>query len=346
MIKKNVFLFSILTACLSWTASFGQSPENLLGLTYNSLEISKLIGAFNTDNPEESFMPYQKVYKLDYPKDGIYMEFNSDVALYRVALYDSGFRYQKYAGPLPYGIEWGMSLADVEERTSVLDFTDQNIFIRKRITEDYSMDFYFSGNGLNHIKITSTIKRLRDKKDHVLQSTGIRLLPDGQTLSGNVLDGIGTMMWGNGAAKYQGEWSYGLPHGKGQYIDSFGNKYDGEFKLGFFWGKAKFFSDAYQYSYTGQYVMGKKHNFGKIIYSNKTSYEGDWSQDLMEGQGTYFAGPNYVYKGMMKSNSFNGKGSLETPAGVITGSFKNGKPHGICTQVSKDLTQSVKGNFI
>ena len=84
------------------------------------------------------------------------------------------------------------------------------------------------------------------------------------------------MMWGNGAATYQGEWSYGLPHGKGQYIDSFGNKYDGEFKLGFFWGQARFFSETYKYSYTGEFVMGKKHNKGRITYANKTAYDGQW----------------------------------------------------------------------
>ena len=75
-----------------------------------------------------------------------------------------------------------------------------------------------------------------------MAATGIRLIPDGKKIDGNIVDGQGSMKWGDGVAVYKGEWTYGVPHGKGQYVDSFGNKYEGDFKLGFFWGQGKFYS--------------------------------------------------------------------------------------------------------
>jgi hypothetical protein len=66
----------------------------------------------------------------------------------------------------------------------------------------------------------------------------------------------------------------------------------------------------------------------------------------MEGTGTFVRGKSYVYSGSMKNNAFNGKGALKTPDGFITGSFKNGKPHGKCTQVTTDGSISIEGNFV
>ena len=330
---------------MSSSIAFAQTPEDYLGLPYNSVELSDLRNAFTTQNEIESFLPYQKVYKIDYQDDGVYMEYNSDVALYRIAFFDTGYTYKAYKQTLPFNVKWNMTLAEVEKITGLLDFTRQNIFIRNFSTEDYSIDFYFTEGRLHHIKMTSTLKRLKNKAQLVANATGIRLLPDGTVQDGNTVDGTGSMIWGNGAALYKGEWSYGLPHGKGQYIDSFGNRYDGEFKLGFFWGEAKFFSKIYQYSYNGEYVMGKKHNKGKIVYSNRTVYSGDWVQDVMHGEGKYATGPNFVYKGSMVNNTLQGKGEIETPDGFIRGYFANGKPHGICTQETKDGSQSVKGNY-
>lgn len=336
-------LFFLLTLC---TSAWAQSPQSFLGKTYNSMAVTSLLQTFKTDSAVESFLPYQKAYHIDYPQDGIYMDFNSDISLYRIALFDSGYSYNSYKNELPFEVQWGMTLPEVEKKTGALDFDELNLYIRTLITEDFAINFYFLDGKLNHIKLTATQKRLTDLALETYNNTGIRLLPEGRVLSGNVVDGTGTMMWGNGAATYQGEWSYGLPHGKGQYIDSFGNKYDGEFKLGFFWGQARFFSETYKYSYTGEFVMGKKHNKGRITYANKTAYDGQWFQDNMHGYGTYFAGKNYVYQGMMQNNAFNGKGALQTPQGIITGTFKNGKPHGICTQQTLDGLQSVKGNYV
>ena len=175
---------------------------------------------------------------------------------------------------------------------------------------------------------------------------GIRLLPDGEAKKGNVIDGRGVMVWGNGQAQYDGEWSYGLPHGSGQYIDSFGNSYFGEFKLGFFWGHGKLRSNFYQFEYEGDFLLSKRHGKGEMIYQNGIRYTGDWFADLMQGHGVYSMGANYVYQGQMAENQFDGKGKLTTPEGIIEGNFRNGKPHGQCTQTSTVSGNVLKGKWI
>ena len=51
-----------------------QSPDFLLGLPYNSPELTKLILQFEDKTPTESFLPFQQTYKQDYFKEGISME--------------------------------------------------------------------------------------------------------------------------------------------------------------------------------------------------------------------------------------------------------------------------------
>ena len=92
--------------------------------------------------------------------------------------------------------------------------------------------------------------------------------------------------------------------------------------------------------------MSKKHGEGRIGYSNKTSYVGEWQQDKMHGQGTYNINDRYSYTGRLVNNTFNGRGTLKTPDGLIDGYFKNGKPHGKCTQSTADGIQSLTGNFV
>lgn len=325
--------------------SYGIELEQLMGLPYNSPTISELRDNFETKKPVESFLPFLKVYKLDYLEDGIFMEYNSDISLYRIALFDSGHSYKSYRLKLPFDAKWGMSLEQVEDNSGMLEFSDQNIYIRKYSTEQYVIDFYFEDNKLNHIKITATLQTLKDKTKEVLQGTGLRLIPNGTVKEGNVLDGNGTMVWRDGAAIYKGDWSYGLPHGRGEYIDTFGNKYAGEFKLGFFWGQGDFYSKSLDYSYSGNYAMSMRQDSGSISYPNNTSYSGSWVQDIMSGSGTYVRGDAYIYRGEMKNNAFNGKGALQTPDGYITGEFKDGKPHGTCTQTVIDGSIMLVGHF-
>lgn len=323
-----------------------QSPEQLLGQPYISLETKQFLSSLNTTKPTEEFLPYLRLYKQNYAEDGMALEFNSDIALYRIMLYDSGYAYKQYKRELPFGISWGMRLPAIEELTGIHDPMPNNEFATKLSTADYQIEFYFTNKKLAHLRITATIERLKNNAVILKQANATRLLPNGVVKEGDVIDGEGTMIWGNGAAAYQGEWSYGLPHGRGQYIDTFGNKYEGNFKLGFFWGQGKFYSKAYGYSHSGSYAMSKKHGEGRIQYANGVKYQGDWAQDAMHGYGLYTMGNRYKYKGQVQANQLTGQGTVETPEGTITGSFKNGKPHGVCTQATKDNLQQITGPFV
>ncbi len=326
--------------------SFAQSPEKLLGKPLTSEPISKFIKSNVNNKPIESFLPYLRVLKLDYLQSGLSMEYNTDIVLSKISMYDSGYTYQRYKGDFPFNLRWGLNIDQVQDKTGGLDFVSDNQYVRRMGSDDFQMDFYFEDGGLYYIKITATLKTLQNYTNEIMGATGIRLIPDGKKLDGNIIDGEGSMMWGNGTAVYKGEWTYGVPHGRGQYVDSFGNKYEGDFKLGFFWGQGKFFSKNYKYSYSGDFVMSKKHGEGRIGYANKTSYVGEWQQDKMHGQGTYNINDRFSYTGRLVNNTFNGRGTLKTPDGLIDGYFENGKPHGKCTQSTADGMQSLTGNFV
>lgn len=346
MIKNIISLsWALITFCITTLNVNAQAPELLLGLPYNSQEVTQLVSSFNNKKPTESFLPFQQIYKQDYFEDGIAMEFNSDISLYRIKLYDSGYTYQAYKKSLPKDVSWGMNLDQVQKKTGLLEFEPTNQYIGILPIQDYVIQFYFENGRLYHIVCTASMPLLERKIDELIAGTGLRLLPNGTPTEGNVIDGIGTMRWGKAAAMYKGEWAYGLPHGKGQYIDSLGNQYEGEFKLGFFWGEGIYKSKSEKYIYSGTHVMSKRHFIGKIVYGDKNAYEGVWVQDKMQGEGKYYVGVNYLYEGTMKNNAFNGKGILTTPDGTISGSFKNGKPHGYCEQKSTDGQQWAKGNF-
>ena len=63
-------------------------------------------------------------------------------------------------------------------------------------------------------------------------------------------------------------------------------------------------------------------------------------------EGTYNINDRFSYTGILVNNTFNGRGTLKTPDGLIDGYFKNGKPHGKCTQSTADGMQSLTGNFV
>jgi hypothetical protein len=335
----------VLLVILTQISTFAQDVTALLGEPFNAQRTQTFINSLDEEHAE-SFLPYLRTYKLDYFTSGVSIDLNSDLAVYRVSLFDSGYAFKAFNGSLPLGVQWHQTESAIENEIGNLEEVRSNQFVKQYTTEDYVLDFYFLDGRLYLMRCTVTPKKLKENAQNIFKAWGIRLLPDGKPVKGNVLDSIGTMVWGENAAIYEGEWSFGLPHGKGQYVDSFGNKYDGEFKLGFFWGKGDFYSAQQNFSYRGDFIMGKKHGNGKIAYTNKIAYAGDWFQDIMQGTGTYVMGTNYFYEGAMRNNNFNGKGKLTTPDGTIDGSFKNGKPHGYCVQKTSDGFQELKGRWV
>lgn len=314
----------------------------MVGKPFNNKELSRFVASLE-GKKIESFLPFRKAYILSFPDEGIELEFNSDMSLYKVNLYDSGFTFQAYKETLPYGSKWGADSVAIQKNNDVLKTDPQNKFKRWFQNERYFTYFYFKANRLEHIQIVATSNYLLEVGPASMSSWGFRLFPDGRKIRGNVIDGEGVMVWGEGAASYEGEWSYGLPHGIGIYVDSLGNKYAGEFKLGFFWGAGSYTSTYYNYSYDGEFVMGKRQGKGTITYANGIKYSGDWVENNMEGIGQYTLNQNYYYQGSMLNNQFHGKGVLTTPDGYIKGKFKNGKPHGYCEQYANQSGQTLKG---
>jgi len=345
MVKSLIKNVLILGGILLYGLSNAQSPEKLLGLPYVDLETTNFLNTLTTEEPTEEFLPYLRLYRQNYFDDGISIDFNSDIAAYRILLYDSGYSYKQYTKQLPFNIKWGMKLLEIEDLTGVHDPVKGNKFATILLNEDYQMEFFFTSKKLSHLRITASENTLKKYTEKLQIANQMRLMPNGEATEGNVIDGTGTMVWGKGSAVYSGQWSYGLPHGRGQYVDTFGNKYEGDFKLGFFWGQGEFYSKLYQYSYSGSYAMSTKHGEGRIQYANNVKYQGFWVQDNMHGAGVYSVGKRYTYKGFVYNNKLTGKGTVLTPEGTITGSFRNGKPHGICTQTTKDNLQSLTGPF-
>lgn len=322
--------------------SQAQSIKDIIAKGFNSDEIQTTIKEFN-GKQVESFIPFRKSYLLSYPQSGVELEFNPDMSLYQISLYDSGNIFSSYSAHLPYGAKWGMDSVEIQNQNGVMIPQSQNPFIKYYEDDKCFTHFYFRDGKLELIRIIAKDEYIIEQGAESVSLWGLRLLPDGKAVQGNVLDGEGTMVWGENAASYQGEWSYGLPHGIGIFIDSFGNKYVGEFKLGFFWGAGSYVSNYYKYNYDGYFIMGKRHGQGEIKYSNGTAYKGDWVRDQMEGMGQYTLGKTHYYQGEMKNNNFNGKGILTTPDGYIKGRFKDGKPNGYCEQYGNQSGQTLSG---
>ena len=315
----------------------------LLGQALNSDAVQEFINELGTE-PVESFLPYRRVYKLSYPASGVELEFNTDMSLYQISFYDSGHTFGSYTGDLPYGAFWGIDSVQLQAEQGDMAPHPTNPFIKYYQAEDQLTTCYFRNGRLEHLKMTATLSLLSRTAASSLALWGMRLLPDGKAISGNLLDGDGIMDWG--AARYEGEWMYGLPHGVGVYTDTFGNTYAGEFKLGFFWGSGSYISKTYAYRYDGYYLMGRMHGQGLIDYGQGRTYNGDWSRDRMHGVGQYTINANYFYQGEMRNNAFNGQGVLTTPDGYVKGQFKNGKPHGYCEQYAAQSQQTLSGYWV
>jgi hypothetical protein len=318
-----------------------QGIEQLLGKSYNDQQVQEFLSGLNGE-ALESFIPFRRVYKLSYKEDGVELEFNSDMSLFQVNLYDSGYTFGAYRGELPHGAFWTIDSVQLQAESGIMHPDPKNEFVKYYQEANYTTQCYFRNARLEHIKLIASMQLMENEAPTVLNNWGMRLLPDGQVVSGNVLDGEGVMKWGD-AGQYDGEWMYGLPHGLGIYSDSFGNVYAGEFKLGFFWGSGSYESASYNYRFDGQYIMGRRHGQGLIDYGQGRTYSGQWVLDQMHGIGQYTMTKQYYYQGMMKNNMFNGQGVLTTPDGYIKGQFKNGKPHGYCEQFANQSQQTLSG---
>ena len=154
--------------------------------------------------------------------------------------------------------------------------------------------------------------------------------------------------------RYDGEWYYAKPSGRGTMVFPRGNIYTGDFEAGRLCGagKMQYRDSASMYeghwqadrphgegqlvtsagSYTGFFVSGSKHGPGTMVWLNGDQYEGDWVQDRMSGNGT-FTSNSACYQGQWENNMFHGKGTLEWPGGRYDGDWVHDRRSGEGTHV-------------
>ena len=93
------------------------------------------------------------------------------------------------------------------------------------------------------------------------------------------------MEWTDGAS-YEGDWVLGYAHGShGVFIDSLGNKYEGEFN------------------------QSMAHGRGTYTNTMGATYEGEWRFDRQHGQGVEkWATSNSIFIGQFEDGLRNGNG--------------------------------------
>lgn len=128
---------------------------------------------------------------------------------------------------------------------------------------------------------------------------------------------------------YEGDWVDGKRHGKGKYTFVDGNVYEGDWVDDAIPEKVKgkiTFADGE--IYIGDLVDGQKHGNGESIYPNGEVYKGAFLNGQRHGKGisTYPGGD--VYKGYYVDGQRNGQGVYTCANGeVYEGEFENDEMH-------------------
>lgn len=161
--------------------------------------------------------------------------------------------------------------------------------------------------------------------------------------------------WGREARKHghvtEAKYENGVADGKGTYVNSRGNKFEGDFKDGKRCGEGTLTTNKFIYDgqffdgqlngkgriqfrdaghvYEGEFRDNEIDGYGKFTWANGDSYEGDMVRGKMEGNGRYNYANGQVYEGAYVNGVKHGKGRLIYPDGkVFEGYFKNGLPDG------------------
>lgn len=216
--------------------------------------------------------------------------------------------------------------------------------------------------------------------DNVLDTSYCTItFPDGTVYSGRLIEGkisgSGTMTYPNGD-KYAGAYKNGKRNGKGTYIWKSGDQYDGNWiddamsgdgTYSFADGSnvfGKFKDNKYLDSEKGKYIYTTtsgdsvtvdfsqisklKEATYTVVYSNGDSYTGTAENGKWSGKGKYTWKSGASYDGEWSDGTMNGSGTLyyaKSQNGYkLVGTFKDGKPTGVCTYYSNEnnLSESYK----
>lgn len=328
----------------------------VLGQKNKDIELSNLIGKRFFENTLNNWLEknsYKTAVEVMRPEGpeiliknyerGYSLTFDINMVLNSISLFSKGQSFSTFNGKLPLNLKFGMNRDSLYKIIDLrLDEVVNNPFVLKRTWNNQNLELIFNSKGLNQINITANTK-LPEVDDLGF----VRLVSSGKIVEGDCDSLIGKMSWDNESAIYEGEWKYGMPHGKGYFKDQNNNWYKGDFKYGFFWGKGQL-SVAGLYQYEGEFVMSRRNGTGscKFLAPYGEGYEGQWRQDKMNGLGKYWKSSKHYYYGNMENDKFNGKGKLATPEGWIEGTFKDGLPNGIMKQFVKQENTMIEGQWI
>jgi hypothetical protein len=317
---------------------------NAIACPYSDISILPFVSS-SKDAFTEDFDVSRGVYSITSPTAGVLLEFNFNFIVSGIWLHDSGYSFRSFKGKLPFDLQWGMNSETLLESKYSFDSDGDNPYLFRRTFEKGSITAYFYNNRLKSLYIIARPDAIKLADEKNITNWGFRLYPNGKKISGDCMDGLGTMIWDDKATSYEGEWKWGMPHGKGNYKDASGNTFEGNFKLGFAWGTVQINYPEIAV-YKGDLVFSRKIGHGKIVYKNGMIYDGDWQFDTMQGQGSYMLNSNYQYTGSFENNKFNGFGKLTTPEGYYEGMFKNGKPHGKGEQFARRTEGIYRGTWV
>jgi hypothetical protein len=346
MYIKRFFNITICLIVLAQT-TYSQGFSDLIGKPLDFLETFELIQS-SKDPFTENFLPHLNQFEMLDSNNGLKLKFNAALILNQVELFDKGTLFKRFKGDLPLNLQWGMDSITII-RTCGMIFSENpiNPYIITTQQNEVFIQLFFSDKKLSMIRMTGTDQKIENGILSDLLQVRYRLFPDGDVVAGNTLDGKGQMSWDNDFISYDGEWSYGLPHGAGFYRDSLFVRYEGNFKLGFIWGKGLMLSPKGEIRlYDGEFVMGLRTGIGKGRFEDGRWYEGKWYRNQPHGYGMLKYQNGIKYTGMFDNGQAHGKGKMERPDGYIDGEFHRGKPNGYCKQFISNTGQILAGNFV
>ena len=103
-------------------------------------------------------------------------------------------------------------------------------------------------------------KRVNSYMGYLLYLGFVSTVISQECVSGDCENGKGKYVWSNGD-NYDGMWSKGLPHGHGKLI----------------WGEGEWKGNRY----AGMFLHGKRHGNGSLIYANGDRYVGNYENNLI-----------------------------------------------------------------
>ena len=128
---------------------------------------------------------------------------------------------------------------------------------------------------------------------------------------------------------YEGEWYYGMRHGKGICIYSDGLMYEGSWVGNKEHGKGMLMTGDRQIIYSGDWLEGYMHGFGTYNFGNGDRYMGDWREGNRHGKGDYSFRDGCRYSGEWKDNRRSGRGVFVWPDGsYYSGDWEHAQRHG------------------